>query len=137
MDPEESTKLDKFGRKYPAKAGKYYVPSLATDAVVLKQVGEEYEILMITRKHEPFAGCLALPGGYLDYNEAPAAGCLRELLEETSLTGLSCQLLTVAGEPQRDPRGHVVSIVYLVTVHPDSQPVANDDAATAMFYPLK
>ena len=67
--------------------------------MVIKKVGDEYEILMITRKHDPFKDCLALPGGYLDYNESPAEGCLRELMEETTLQGLTCELLTVAGEP--------------------------------------
>ncbi len=47
------------------------MPSVTTDAVVIKKVGEKYEILMITRKNNPFKGCYALPGGFLDYNENP------------------------------------------------------------------
>lgn len=72
----------------------------------------------------------------MDYNEDPMTGCLRELLEETSLVGESCELLTVAGAPERDPRGHTVSIVYLVKVSADAVPRANDDAASAQFYLL-
>jgi len=41
---------------------------------------------------------------------------LRELKEETSLEGNNCRLLDVRGEPDRDPREHIVSIFYLVNV---------------------
>jgi 8-oxo-dGTP diphosphatase len=54
---------------------------------------------MITRKNNPFKGCYALPGGFLDYNEDPKDGCLRELLEETCIEGKHIELLTVVGEP--------------------------------------
>ena len=42
----------------------------------------------------------------------------------------------MAGDPQRDPRGHIVSIVYLVDVDEAAEARAGDDAATARFYPL-
>lgn len=50
----ETTPLDKFGRPFPAKKGNYYVPSVTTDAVVIRPKGASHEILMITRKHNPF-----------------------------------------------------------------------------------
>jgi 8-oxo-dGTP diphosphatase len=92
---------------------------------------------MITRKNDPFKGHFAFPGGFVDYNEDPKDGCLRELEEECNLKGLSCELLTVRGHPTRDPRGHVVTIAYLVKVADDAQPKAGDDAATAKFYDLR
>ena len=52
------------------------------------------------------------------------------------MKGKDCKLLTVKGEPLRDPRGHTVSIVYLVKVDEDAIPTAGDDAASAKFYPL-
>ena len=61
----------------------YKVPNVATDAIVLrpKVVDNEplHDILLITRGGEPFKGCLAYPGGFVDYNEDPAHACLREL----------------------------------------------------------
>lgn len=56
---------------------------------------------------------------------------MRELKEETSLDGFNCRLLDVRGEPDRDPREHIVSIVYLVNISEGVEPIAADDAATA------
>ena len=66
-----------------------------------------HDILLVTRKYEPYAGYFALPGGsfiylfffiiyksnsnrYIKYNEEPHVGCLRELKEETNLDGKNC-----------------------------------------------
>ena len=87
---KKTKEVDKFGRHYPPKLGKYHVPVLCTDALVLKLKGNEYEILLIERGHEPFTGKLALPGGHVDYDEDPMVGCLRELKEETGLKGENC-----------------------------------------------
>ena len=61
---------------------------------------------------------------------------VRELLEETGLVGKDPELLMVMGEPKRDPRKHIVSVVYSITVSEDQQPVAGDDAQDAKFWPL-
>ena len=118
---------------------KYKIPSLTTDALVLrKHKDDEYhDILLVTRGHDPFAGKLAFPGGFVNYGEDPEHGCIRELKEETELEGKDIELLTVRGDPKRDPRRHVVTIVYLVNVDPDSQPKGGDDAKDAKFYDLK
>ena len=76
-------KLDKFGRSLPKKL--YLSPSLTVDAIVLDP--SKTQILLINRKHEPFQGQWALPGGFVDYNEEPLSACLRELKEETGLVG--------------------------------------------------
>ncbi|KRX02688.1 NUDIX hydrolase domain protein [Pseudocohnilembus persalinus] len=132
-----SKDLDQFGRKYPPKAGDYYVPSITTDAIVLRKIQEKINILLITRKNPPYQNGLALPGGFLDYNEDPITGCLRELEEETQLKGNNAVLFDVRGIPVRDPRGHTVSIVYKVQVDENQMPVAQDDAKIAKFYDLQ
>lgn len=117
----------------------YKEPSLTTDAIVLRKhkFDDLHDILMVTRGHDPFKNHLAFPGGFVEYGEEPGKGCLRELKEETNLDGKSIELLTVRGEPNRDPRKHVVSIIYLVTVDENAEPVGGDDAKEAKFYNLK
>lgn len=130
--------LDKFGRKLPEKQGGYYRPSVAADALVFRiREDGEYDLLLVTRKKNPYQGHLAFPGGFVEYNEDPAQGCLRELKEECSIDGSDPVLVTVEGDPLRDPRGHVISIAYRVTVPHDAQVIAADDAMDAQFYPLK
>ena len=107
-------------------------PALAVDAAV--QRGDE--ILLIKRKFPPMEGYWALPGGFVERDEDPLHAVLRELEEETGLIGSNPELLMVMGEPTRDPRKHIVSIVYSVTTD-DSEPNAGDDAADARYWPLQ
>lgn len=118
---------------------KYRIPSLTTDAVVLRKHKNDdlHDILLVTRANYPDAGKLAFPGGFVDYGEDPEHGCLRELKEETELDGKDLELLTVRGNPNRDPRRHVVSIIYTVNVESDAEPKGGDDAKEAKFYDLK
>ena len=130
--------LDKFGRPLPEKQGRYYLPSVTTDALVFRDREDGYhDILLVTRKNNPCMGCLAFPGGFVDYNEDPLEGCLRELKEECSVDGTNPVLVTVEGDPQRDPRGHVITIAYRVSVPSSAQVIAADDALYAEFYELR
>ena len=104
-------------------------PSLAVDCVVFDPGGR---LLMIRRKNPPFEGHYALPGGYVQYGETTERAAARELAEETGLVARSVSLVGVYSDPQRDPRGHVVSVAYRIetTGH---DPNAGDDAADAAF----
>jgi 8-oxo-dGTP diphosphatase len=133
---DKDSKLDQFGRPYPPKAGKYYMPSLTTDAVCIREREGRKEILLVTRKGPAEKGKLALPGGFVEYNEAPQVGVLRELEEETGVKGSNPKLIDVFGDPLRDPRRHVVTIAFLVEVPEDCVPKGADDAEHAEFYPL-
>ena len=62
---------------------------------------------------------------------------LRELKEECNVEGTDAKLVTVRGKKGRDPRYHVISIVYLVQVDPSAEPVAADDADSAAWYNLE
>lgn len=106
-------------------------PALAVDAAVRR--GDQ--VLLIQRKFPPMVGYWGLPGGFVERDEDPLDAVLRELKEETGLTGSNPELLMVMGDPQRDPRKHIVSIVYSVTVDA-GDPAAGDDAADARFWPL-
>ena len=106
-------------------------PALAVDAAVKR--GDE--ILLIQRKYPPMEGYWALPGGFVERDEDPLIAVLRELEEETGLSGSNPELLMVMGEPKRDPRKHIVSVVYSVTAD-EGIPSAGDDAADARFWPI-
>ena len=82
-------------------------------------------------------GAWALPGGFVERDEDPEVAAIRELFEETGLQGTNPELLMVMGDPKRDPRKHIVSVVYAVSVSDDQHPVAGDDAQDARFWPLK
>lgn len=109
---------------------------VTVDSLVLREVEGRKEVLLVTRKRPPFTGLLAFPGGHLDFNEDPEVAGLRELREECGLQGEVVRLLAVAGKPDRDPRGHYVTILYQVSVADTTTLKAGDDAAEARFYPL-
>ena len=139
ISKKSSHPLDKYGRPLPPKRGQYYVPSITTDAIVFlpPKSPNPTDVLLVTRGKDPYKGFYAFPGGFLDYNETPEECCFRELLEETNMKGNSIELLTVAGEPLRDPRGHTVSVIYLVGVEEGTKPQGGDDAAKAEFYKVE
>tara|TARA_B100001758_G_C18188605_1_gene493374 strand:- start:379 stop:825 length:447 start_codon:yes stop_codon:yes gene_type:complete len=103
-------------------------PKLAVDAAVY----HDRKVLLIERGREPFKGKLAFPGGFVEKGENPEDAVLRELAEECGLNGEVVGTMEVRGEPNRDPRGHVVSIVYHVRA--TGNPTAGDDAAKAEWH---
>ena len=108
----------------------YQNPALAVDAAVRCND----TVLLIQRGNEPWKGAWALPGGFVEYGEDPRDAVLRELEEETGLKGTIIRLLDARGNPERDPRKHIVSIVYLVEA--EGEPIGGDDAADARFWPI-
>jgi 8-oxo-dGTP diphosphatase len=114
-----------------SEALEYRNPALAVDAAVRR----DDQVLLIQRGNEPWKGAWALPGGFVDYGEDPTDAVLRELQEETGLSGRIIRLLDAKGDPNRDPRKHIVSIVYLIEA--EGEPVGGDDAADARFWPIE
>lgn len=88
-------------------------PALTTDCVVVDQ---NQRVLLIRRKNPPFAGQLALPGGFVDEGETVEDACRRELREETGVEVAALVLVGVYSDPTRDPRGHTVSVAFLARV---------------------
>jgi 8-oxo-dGTP diphosphatase len=103
-------------------------PLLTTDCAVFDRSGR---VLLIRRKHEPFAGSYALPGGFVEIGETVEAACRREVEEETGLEVSDLTLVGVYSDPGRDPRGHTVSIAYATVLPSAVAPKAGSDAAAA------
>ncbi len=98
-------------------------PYLAVDAIV--RVGAGGQIILINRKNPPFG--LALPGGFVEYGESVEDAIRREIMEETNVNLISLEQFHTYSKPNRDPRQHVVSVVFLGwTV---DTPRAGDDAS--------
>jgi 8-oxo-dGTP diphosphatase len=101
-------------------------PYLAVDAII--EINKD-EIILIERKFEPLG--LALPGGFVEYGESCEDAVKREVIEETGLRFDIDRLVGVYSNPMRDPRQHVVSIVYSGKGY--GTPLAGDDAKGVMF----
>jgi 8-oxo-dGTP diphosphatase len=103
-------------------------PLLTVDAVIIYNASN---IILIKRKNPPFQGEFALPGGFVDIGETVENACIREAKEETSLDIRVDKLIGVFSKPERDPRGHTVSIAFLCTlINKNQKPRARDDAAS-------
>ena len=110
---------------------RYKSPKLTTDGAVLK----DNKILLIKRKNPPFKNTWALPGGFVEYNEKVEDSVIREVFEETNLKTKIIDLIGIYSDPNRDPRGHVVTVVYLLGII-DGTLKSGDDASEAKFFDL-
>lgn len=84
-------------------------------------------IVLIRRNNPPLGW--ALPGGFVDYGESVETAAIREALEETTLHVQLVELFHVYSDPQRDPRQHTMSTVFIATA--SGTPQGEDDAAEA------
>lgn len=101
-------------------------PVLAAD-VIIELTSAPGRVVLIERRNPP-AG-YALPGGFVDVGERVADAARREADEETGLAVELIELLGCYSDPERDPRGHAVSIVYIAKA--DGEPRAADDARSS------
>lgn len=100
-----------------ATEGKYIYdyprPMLTADCMV---VNDRNEVLLVRRGNDPYKGCWALPGGFMEMDETLEHCAVRELEEETGLKvdEQDIRLIGIYSAPGRDPRGRTVTAAYLV-----------------------
>ena len=114
---------------------KYPRPAVTTDCVVFGFDGHELKILLIERGNEPYKGCWAFPGGFLNMDENATQGALRELAEETGLILEHIKEFGTFTEVGRDPRERVISIAFYALAK-KSDVKGGDDAAKAQWFAL-
>lgn len=113
----------------------YPRPAVTADCVVITRE-KEPKVLLIQRGNEPFKGCWAFPGGFMDMDETTEQCAVRELEEETGLKLSELQQIGAYSKVDRDPRGRTVTVAYLVRVDVPIEVKGMDDAAKAEWWPL-
>jgi 8-oxo-dGTP diphosphatase len=103
-------------------------PKLMVDIVIPSEAQPgDTRLVLIRRGTDPFEGQWALPGGFVEVGETTEDAAVREAEEETGLRVELVRLIGVYSEPDRDPRGHNVSVAYLARAR--GEPSAASDAA--------
>lgn len=128
MEQENKEETKKFCYKYPHT-------SVTTDCVIFGFDGTRLKVLLVQRGIEPYKGYWAFPGGFLNMDESAEEGALRELHEETGLTGAFIRQFHTFTAPNRDPRERVITIAYYALVRMQ-EVKGGDDAAEARWFAL-
>ena len=112
----------------------YPRPAVTVDIAVFS--GDVPDVLLIRRKHPPFERHWALPGGFIEMDESLEASALRELEEETGVADVSLTEVGTFGDPDRDPRGRVITVAYMTIVKKSLLNIeAGSDASEAVWFP--
>ena len=125
-----------------ARKGRYCYdyprPEVSTDVVLFRLHHGDLQVLLIKRKHAPYKGKWAVPGGFVEMKESLEESAIRELAEETGITKVPFLMqLGAYGNPKRDPRARVIDISFIGIVGDDAIPEAGDDAVAAEWIPIE
>ena len=114
---------------------KYPRPAVTADCIVITKEPDP-KVLLIERGDEPFKGCWAFPGGFMNMDETTEQCAIRELEEETGLHISDMHQIGAYSKVDRDPRGRTVTVAYLAIVEKPIAVTGQDDAAKAQWFPL-
>jgi 8-oxo-dGTP diphosphatase len=116
----------------------YERPSVTVDVVIFTLREHDLQVLLVRRKHAPFEGYWAIPGGFVHMDESLESAALRELEEETGVRDVYIEQLYTFGRPDRDPRTRVITVAYIALL-PDTALVhvtASGDASDARWWSM-
>ena len=111
-------------------------PAVTVDIIIFRLSDDTPELLLIERGNDPYKGQWALPGGFVDKDEALEHAAARELEEETGLTNILLTQMHTFGNPGRDPRGHTIAVVYVGYLTDEAEAKAGDDAARVEWFKI-
>jgi len=109
---------------------------VTVDIVIFTIHSRELRVLLVKRGIPPFVGQFAIPGGFVHEDEDLDQAALRELKEETGVSEVYLEQLYSFGNPQRDPRGRVITVAYFALISADRPLKASSDAAEAKWWSL-
>jgi 8-oxo-dGTP diphosphatase len=114
---------------------------VTVDVVCFRRTARGDCVLLVRRGNEPFKGCWATPGGYINMEEDLETAARRELREETQFKPAAMEQFYCFGEPGRDPRGRTISVAFLAWIDDKDESIceqirAGDDAAEARWFEL-
>lgn len=115
---------------------KYDRPSVTVDILIFTVRRNRLEVLLVRRRHWPFEGMWAIPGGFVNPEEDLETAARRELREETNVTDVAVEQVHTFGAPHRDPRTRTISVAYFAFVPPGTSSQAGDDAAETRWFPM-
>lgn len=116
----------------------YPHPAVTTDTVIFTIRDSALKVLLIRRGQSPEQGKWAIPGGFVDIDEDLEDGARRELEEETGVRDVAhLEQLHTFGNPDRDPRERIITVVFYGAVPPDRSDIrAGDDAESAGWFDM-
>ena len=114
---------------------KYPRPAVTADCVVITKEAEP-KVLLIQRGADPYKGCWAFPGGFMNMDETTEQCAIRELEEETGLKLTTIKQIGAYSKVDRDPRGRTITVAYLALIDKPVEVTGQDDAAKADWFPL-
>lgn len=108
---------------------------LSVDCVIFGYDNMQLQVALIERKKAPYIGQWALPGGFLEGSETIEQAAFRELQEETGIHNIYLEQFHVFSNPDRDPRGRVITVAFFALIKSnDIQLIATQDAAQAQWF---
>ena len=114
---------------------KYPRPAVTADCIVITREAEA-KVLLIERGADPYKGCWAFPGGFLNMDETTEQCAVRELEEETGMKIQGLQQIGAYSKVDRDPRGRTITVAYLAIIDSPCEVIGQDDAVKAQWFPL-
>ncbi len=109
---------------------------VTVDIVIFSIREDALQVLLIRRKYDPFRGRWAIPGGFVLARESLEQAALRELREETGVEDVYLEQLYSFGDPDRDPRGRVITVAYFALISSAQALRPGTDAEEAQWFPF-
>src|SRR5579859_1215635 len=128
-DKRDSMQADE-AKAHHYDPSKYDRPSVTVDVVMMSLRQRDLQVLLVKRRAWPFEGMWAIPGGFINMDESLETAAKRELQEETGVQDVYLEQLYTFGDPGRDPRTRVITVVYFALLDSERLQVkAASDAA--------